>query len=225
MTRKLLENNIGVFSYGRTQSQRCPNKMLRPFADTTIADILMSKLSKFGSNAFFAGHDKEFERKAKKHSVNFIQRSLKSVSVDEPQTECLSFLKDVNYEYLLLINGCLPFLKVETIEDFIEHVRSKNFVNSSAVIKRKNYFFDKDQKAMNFPDNLKNLNTKTVEPVYEFANALYFFNREYFFKEGRYWDWNSLNLIELESVIELVDIDTEEDFLMAEGLWKGFTSN
>ena len=26
---------VGVFSFGRKQSERCPNKMLRPFADTT----------------------------------------------------------------------------------------------------------------------------------------------------------------------------------------------
>jgi spore coat polysaccharide biosynthesis protein SpsF (cytidylyltransferase family) len=221
ITNILKENNIGVCSYGRKQSQRCPNKMLRTFGDTTVVDILLSKLAHFEENAFFAGHAEEFKGKCLGHNVNFVQRSLKSVTIDEPQTECLSFLKDVNYDYILIVNGCLPFLKTSTISDFLQKVVDNDLRSASAVIARKNYFFDKDKKSLNFSSNLKNLNTKTVEPIYEFANALYFFNRDYFFENGRYWDWDSLNLVELESTMEIIDIDTEEDFLIAEGLWNG----
>ena len=38
---------IGVFAFARTQSERCPNKMLRPFAGTTLTDIVLEKLSAF----------------------------------------------------------------------------------------------------------------------------------------------------------------------------------
>ncbi len=225
MTENILkENNIGICSYGRKQSQRCPNKMLRPFGDTTVADILLSKLAHFGENAFFAGHAEEFRNKCIEHDVHFVQRSLKSVTIDEPQTECLSFLKDVDYDYILIINGCLPFLEISTIANFLQKVFDNGLASTSAVIARKNYFFDKDKKSLNFSSSLKNLNTKTVDPVYEFANALYFFNRDYFFENGRYWDWEDLNLVELTSTMEIIDIDTEEDFLIAEGLWKGTDS-
>ena len=216
----LLKHNIGIFSYGRTQSQRCPNKMLRGFDQTTIADILLKKFSEIGGNTFFAGHDQEFKIKCEEHGVDFVQRTLKSVTIDEPQTECLSFLHDVEYDYLLLVNGCLPFLKQETILKFLDDVVDSDLKSASAVIKRKNYFFDLDKKSLNFPGNLKNLNTKTVEPIYEFANALYFFNRDYFLKNGRYWDWETLRLIDLENTIEVIDIDTEEDFFIAESIWK-----
>jgi len=225
MSNVFMENNIGVFSYGRTQSQRCPNKMLRPFGETTVTDILLKKLSDLSENSFFAGHDMAFREKCERHDVEFVQRTLKSVTIDEPQTECLSFLRDVKYDYLLLVNGCLPFLKKETILSFLDSVIHNKLEPTSAVIKRHNYFFDANETPLNFPENLKNLNTKTVEPVYEFANALYFFNREYFFENGRYWDWGNLNLVELESTIELIDIDTEEDFLMAEGLWVGLKNS
>jgi len=73
---------------------------------------------------------------------------------------------------------------------------------------------------LNFSIDLKNLNTKSVSPVYEFSNALYFFNRKYFLDKKRYWDWEKLRLIELENSIELIDIDTEEDFLIAESVWE-----
>ena len=54
---ELIYNNIGIFSYGRKGSERCPNKMLRTFGDTTIVDILLNKLKYFNDNSFFAGYD------------------------------------------------------------------------------------------------------------------------------------------------------------------------
>ena len=58
-----------------------------------------------------------------------------------------------------------------------------------------------------------------TEPIYEFSNALYFFDKEYFFKNGRYWDWEEVNFFEVSSKIELLDVDTEDDFKIAEALW------
>jgi CMP-N-acetylneuraminic acid synthetase len=66
------------------------------------------------------------------------------------------------------------------------------------------------------------INTKTVEPVYEFAHALYFFDTEYFFAHGRYWDWQTVRLVEIADPHEVVDIDTEQDFRFAEALWGTF---
>ena len=114
--------NIGIFSYGRKGSQRCPNKMLRPFAGTTVVDILLRKLKLLGENSFFAGYDEEFKNKAAAAGVRFVQRTKKSVSIDGPQVECLSFLREVGYEYLLLVNGCLTFLQVNTIKKFLTDV-------------------------------------------------------------------------------------------------------
>ena len=140
MENTLKKNSIGIFSYGRKQSQRCPNKLLRPFGNTTLVDILLSKLSTFGDNAFFAGYDSEFKEKCNEIGVNFVQRTLKSVTIDEPQIEALSFLKKINYEYLLIINGCLPFLKIETINSFLEEVIENGLQSTSAIQKRSNYF-------------------------------------------------------------------------------------
>jgi len=220
MEQIISENNIGIFSYGRKQSQRCPNKMLRPFGNTTLVNILLEKLKTFGENTFFAGYDREFNEKCDEIGVRFVQRTLKSVTIDEPQIECLSFLKEVNYDYLLIVNGCLPFLNIKTISAFLNEVVNNGLYPSSAIIKRSNYFFGKDKLPINFSVDLKNLNTKSVSPIYEFANALYFFNRQYFFDKGRYWDWKELRLIELENSIELIDVDTEEDFHIAESVWK-----
>jgi CMP-N-acetylneuraminic acid synthetase len=214
-------SEVGVFSFARKQSQRCPNKMLRPFGGTTLADIALAKLKTFGDQAFFAGHEDEFRTKAAAHSVRFVQRSLRSATIDEPITEILSFLRDVPFTHLLIVNACLPFLKAATIRVFLNECMAGRMQPAFAVIQRRNHFITTDHRPLNFPVDMKTINSKTVEPVLEFAHALYFFDKAYFFEHGRYWDWRTVRLLEAGDRFEMVDIDTEEDFAFAEALWLG----
>ncbi len=213
-------NNIGIFSFGRRQSARCPDKMLRPFNNTTLTDIILKKLNRIGDNTFFAGHEDIFKEKCMQAGVEFIKRSKKSATIDGPITEVLTFLKKVKYEYLLIVNGCLPLLKPETIIGFLDNCVKHDLQPAFSVIKRNNFFLNEKREPLNFSLSLKTINTKTVDPVFEFAHALYFFKKDYFFKHGRYWDWKNVRFIELKAGRELSDIDTEEDFLIAENIWK-----
>ncbi len=213
--------SIGVFSFGRTLSERCPNKMLRPFAGTTLTDIALGKLRTFGSQAFFAGYDEPFREKCLQHAVPFVRRSAHSASIDGPITEILSFLRDVPYTHFLIVNGCQPFLSAPTIRGFLDDCVAGGLAPAFAVVRRKNHFITPDHRPLNFPLDLKTINSKTVEPVLEFAHALYFFEGAYFFEHGRYWDWQTVRLLEVPDPRELIDIDTEEDFELAEALWRG----
>tara|TARA_B110000444_G_C18806492_1_gene580265 strand:+ start:101 stop:787 length:687 start_codon:yes stop_codon:yes gene_type:complete len=211
--------DISIFSYGRKNSQRCHNKLLRKFHDTSVVDILLNKIGQY-ENCYFGGYDKEFKYKCKNHGVNFLQRTKRSVNIDYPISDALSFVKEIDSKYLLLVNSCLPFLSVETINLFLSEVIKSNFKPTSLLFKRDNYFFNKNFKPLNFDTNLKTLNTKTVKPIYEFANALYFFKKDYFLKYNKYWNWNSVNYVTIDNKIELLDIDTEDDFIISESLWK-----
>lgn len=213
--------SVGVFSFGRKESQRCPNKLLRPFGETTLADIMLAKLAAFGPAAFFAGHDDEFRVKAAAHGVPFVERDARSVTIDEPIVDILAFLRDVPYTHLLIVNACLPFLSVQTIRDFLKKAVDGGHQPAFAVTRRNTHFVGLDGRPLNFPGDLKTINSKTVQPVYEFAHALYFFERDYFFRHGRYWDWRSVRLLEIENRHEVVDIDTEEDFAFAHAVWQG----
>ena len=217
----MTSSNVGVFSFGRKSSERCPNKMLRPFGGTTLADILLQKLRILGDQAFFAAYEPEFREKCETHGVRHVERTLRSVSVDEPITEILSFLRDVPFSHLLIVNGCLPFLRVETIRGFLEECERGGLAPAFGVVRRQNHFIGLDRRPLNFPLNMETINSKTVQPVIEFAHALYFFERSYSFEHGRYWDWRTVRLIEMAGRDELIDIDTEEDFSFAEALWKG----
>jgi CMP-N-acetylneuraminic acid synthetase len=216
--------SVGVFSFGRKQSARCPNKLLRPFGGTTLTDIAMEKLHALGDDTFFAGYDEEFRAKAAAHQLRFVPRSLESATIDEPIVDVLSFLKDVDYTHFLIVNACLPFLKIETIQRFLADAVSHGYQPAFAVAKRATHFITADRRPVNFPADMKTINTKTVEPIFEFAHALYFFEKAHFFREGRYWDWQQVRLLEIDDRHELVDIDTEDDFAFAEALWMGKAS-
>ena len=210
-----------MFSFGRVQSQRCPNKLLRPFGETTLTDVVLEKLSAFGDRAFFAGHEEEFRTRCERHRVRFVPRSLHSASIDEPITEILSFLRELPFTHFLIVNACVPFLKASTIRRFLDDCIDNASEPAFAVIRRHNHFISLEHRPLNFPDDMKTINSKTVEPVLEFAHALYFFERAYLFEHGRYWDWRTVRLVELPDPRELIDIDTEHDFELAEALWRG----
>jgi molybdopterin-guanine dinucleotide biosynthesis protein A len=212
--------SIGVFSFGRKQSQRCPNKMLRPFGGTTLTDIMLGKLATFGPNAFFAAEGADFRLKCERHGVVFVERDHHSVVIDEPIVEILSFLRHVPYEHVLLVNACMPFLSTDAIATSLKDCDENDRQPAFSVVRRHNYFMTVDRRPLNFDPRAKTINTKTVEPVYEFAHGLYFFERDYFFRHGTYWDWSTVRLIELPYGADLVDVDTEEDFRLAETLWE-----
>lgn len=215
-----MAEEIGVFSFGRKQSQRCPNKMLRPFAGTTLTDIVLSKLSRWGPRSFFAGCEEEFREKCARHRVRFVQRDPRSVRIDEPIVEILSFLREVDYRYVLLVSSCAPFLRPETIEAFLRDCEAHGCQPAFSVAARRKHFMSQGRRAINFSQSGGTLNTKAVTPIYELMDALYFFDRRYFLREGRYWDWRAVRLIELNSQHECFDVDTEEDFALAEALWR-----
>ena len=62
-SKKIKDEDIGIFSMARISSRRCAGKMIRKFGNTTLTDIILSKLAKLGQNTFFAGHEPIFKKK------------------------------------------------------------------------------------------------------------------------------------------------------------------
>ena len=213
--------DVAIFSFGRKDSQRCPNKMLRPLAGTTLTDILLKKFARCHQPTFFAGYEPEFRSLCNNHGVRFVQRDERSATIDEPIVEILSFLQPLEFTHFLCVNASLPFLELDTITSFLDDCIANNSQPAFSVIRKANHLMSLDRHPLNFDITAHTINTKTVKPVLEFAHALYFFSKEYLFREGTYWDWNAVRLIELPSKLQTVDVDTEEDFRIAEALWNG----
>ena len=215
------DQSLAVWSCARTSSTRCPNKMLRPFQSTTLTDILLSKLAALPTKTFFAGYEGIFKERCAEHNVPFVQRSRESAENHDTSRIIHSFLTEQPYDYLLHVNGCLPFLRPDTIMKFLKTCFEENPIRPCfAVIRKNNHFVNLDGTPLNFPGDLSTINTRTVQPVYEFAHALYFFRRADFVKNGFFWDWQEVRYIEVEGGVELFDIDTEDEFQTASLLWK-----
>ena len=211
--------DIVTFSFGRKQSARVPNKMLRPFADTTLVDIALNKLRTFAPDAFFAGYEPEFRGKCDQHGVRFVQREERSIGIDGPITEILSFLRTVDAKYCLLVSACNPFMTVGHINQFLIDCKQGGYRPAISVKRHCKHFVSPDARGLNFSLDTKTLNNKTVQPVFELVDGLYFFKKDFFFSEGTYWRWNEVRFIEVGGDDLLIDVDTEADFAAAQALW------
>ena len=215
--------SVAVWSCARLTSKRCPKKMIRNFCGTTLTDIFLKKMQiiqKKGINVFFGGYDEVFKSKCKKYGIPFVQRSKKS-SNSEKAVQIYDFLKEQKFDYLLQVNACMPLLKVETIVNFLKKC-NKHKKAAFGVYEINNYFMSNSNKPYNFNSNIKTINTKYVDKAKQFAHCFYFFKREYYKKNGWFWDWKKLNYITIPNSIETFDIDTEEDFEIAKLLYKKF---
>jgi CMP-N-acetylneuraminic acid synthetase len=220
MLIKSNKTELAIFSFGRKNSERCHNKMLRDFSGTTLTDIVLNKLSKLKYSTFFAGYEKKFKDKCFKHKIPFVQRSKDSANIDKPIIQILNFLKNQNFKKFIIINSCVPFLEIKTINKFINFCLKNPDKPAFSIIKKKNFYINKEFIPINFSKKLQTINTKETSPIYEFAHSLYYFDKDFFFKNKRYWNYSSLRYFEIKNKIEQFDIDTEEDFYIAKILKK-----
>ena len=76
---------IAGFIQARTESQRCSNKMLRPFADTSLIELALTKFTK-PQNSFslyFTAYEEELKLIGRKYSSPMIPRSKESTESEE----------------------------------------------------------------------------------------------------------------------------------------------
>ena len=151
--------------------------MVRPFANSTLMDVLLKKLEKSNipnKNIYLAVHEPELLSIGKKYPFNIFKRSKKSaMSEGHPISEVFEWWDKIPFKNVVMINACCPFLKVETIERFFsDYLHLKEERNGLfAVIKKNNYFWSPDGKILTEVGS--SMNTKEASFVYEAAHVLY----------------------------------------------------
>lgn len=227
-------NNTCVIIQARVSSERCPKKMVRPFAGTTLTDIALKKLLKSKvipkKNIFLSAYDEELKQIAIKNDINVFNRSEKSATWDGGPgshiKEIFEWWNQLPFEHVVMINACVPLLKIKTIDEFI-----LDFINSEedgafGVIAKKNYFWDEN---FNFltPLNDTGLNTKKIGITYEAAHCLYGSKMKSI--GGGVWmgDFSTPGGIKLLAIDEeeCYDIDYEWQFKACEALYKEMVIN
>ncbi len=218
-------------------NQRCPGKMIRPFAGSCLVKILLEKLLQCKNldrdRIYLSACEEELMEMARDLGIKIYNRPDKSISENKDnKANPLIHLRNVyswayviDSEYFIMISACNPLLSVETIDKAIGFFQDNNIDSLFSVIKRKNYYFDKDSHVLSkYSGNREekeyfyHLGTQWLEPVYEAAHSIYIFNTAYF-KEHNMHRWSFTKddpyLFEIPPE-EAFDIDYPWQFALAE---------
>lgn len=222
---KLLSEILFIVQ-ARLGSQRCPRKMIRNFADTTLVDICLEKIKKSIiplENFYFSVYEEELKEVGRKMGVNVWNRSKESTFSEGEQLTTIYdwHVMSDQYSFVILISACNPFLKVETINKFIEQFLSSEYNSLFSVKKEKNYFWDKDGRCINNSSE-QIMNTKYVAPIYSGLHCLYASPMD-LIKRGRFmgnFEQNNPALFVMDNPEEMFDIDYEFDFKICNILYK-----
>lgn len=203
--------------------------MVRPFANSTLLDILFAKLSHLKSlpreQIYISAYDEPIKAIARNHDLRVYDRSQAS-ALEEKSLPLIFEWHDqlpVQYKYVVMISACNPLLKVETIDEFIDSFIKSPEEGGFAVIPKKTYYWSNDGEAITDWKGSPTMNTKYADVVYEAAHCLYA-SRLSFIGRG-YWMADRLPprlaLYPMEE-LEAFDIDYEWQFRVGEALYKEF---
>jgi len=207
----------------RLNSQRVPKKMLKPFKGTNLFSHAMTKilLSDYipKENFYVSVYEEELINEATRLGVNIFKRSHESANNDNNLQKIYEWHDKLPFKYVIKINACSPFLKIDTINEFTKQFIEQDEENLFGVIEQKDYFWNKEGLMITpWPEDQTIMNTKAVEPTYKAAHVLYASRTDIikdnkfmgdFFKEG---DIKLFPMNELEAF----DIDYEWQFTLAE---------
>jgi len=218
--------NTCIMIQARLNSQRCPKKMIKPFADTSLMQIAIDNMRNIKSlsldNFYLSIYEPELIEIANNNKINYFKRSEKSANSEgTPLTEIYEWWDRLPYEYVVMVNACAPLLTSETIDNFVESYLQSDSDGMFGVIEKKNYIWDKDGE---FLTPLKEgiMNTKTADPVYEAAHCLYAGKMSNIGKGIWMGDFSKKGDIELVPMPEeeCFDIDYQWQFDLGENLYR-----
>ena len=157
-------NDIAVIVQARTNSQRIPNKMLRPFANTNLFELVLSKLLKSKvipkQNIIASVYEDELKEIANNLNVNTYNRSYESANNDNSLQKIYEWHDKLPFKYVIKVNGCSPLLKIETIDKFIQQFIKQKEENLFGAIETKDYYWNKEGKLITpWPKNQTIMNT------------------------------------------------------------------
>ena len=225
-----MERSVLLLGTARERSTRLPRKMTRPFADTTLFDIYMSKLEKLRSIGLFDEiavalweGDTILCNQARAYDVPIVGRSKESVTGLRARKDELHFLDSFTSDYVLWLNGCLPFLSIDTVVDAVRVFDGNPQIKSmTPVVREHNWFWWKRGEPINNTDPMC-VSTQGCPPVMRSVHAFHIFNRQVMLEHSCYWEFSSVGLdpflYVVDDTVEFLDIDTQLDFGVCETIW------
>ena len=206
------------------ESERVPNKNMRDFDGQPLCSVMLDKL--VASDLI----DQVIINTDSKLIKNFVEGRYDKVTIIERRFELrgndVSINKisdnDINLypaDLYLQTHSTNPLLRESTIEKAIEkfNTNSENYDSLFSVNRFQTRFYKENGKALNHnPEEL--IKTQDLPVLYEENSCIYIFTKKSFEKNNRRIGEKPI-LFEINQ-LEAVDIDVEEEFILAEKLHK-----
>jgi|TARA_B110000977_G_C11047215_1_gene481018 CMP-N-acetylneuraminic acid synthetase len=223
-------DDIAFIVQARLNSQRVPQKMIKPFAGTNLFGLVLDKLlqSKIipSENIIASVYEEELFYEANtKRNIRTFERSYESANNDNDIKKIYEWHNKLTAKYLVLISGCNPLLDISTIDDFVRQFVEQEEENLFAVFEKKTYYWNKEGALITpWPKDQTIMNTKAVEPINEAAHVLYASRMDLIQDEKFMGDFEKPGGIKLFKMDELeaFDIDYPWQFEVGEMLYEKF---
>ena len=224
------KNDVCVVVQARLSSQRCPRKMVRPFAGDTLTGIILKKLKGSGviplENIYLSVYEPELRKIGKDNGINIFYRSHESAVWDGGEgthiTGMYEWWDKLPYKYAILVNACAPMMSIQTIDNFYNSYINSESDGMFAVIKKKNYFWNKNGKLIvPWPKGEPCMNTKVVTETLEAAHCLYAGRMDLIGQGIWMGDFNNgeIELVPMPEE-ETFDVDYEWEFSLYEKMYE-----
>ena len=216
--------SISAVINARKGSTRVENKLLRTFSDSSLIEIALSKLNKmdFFENRFLAVAENEFISLLENYeNISLLQRDKNAVKKGvNPLTKTFEHYLEINSNFVFVFNPCLPCLSINSIKKGFDYFQRTNYKSYTAVVKTGDWIFNHDGTPLTNTDPNNATTNKNIS-FYKACHAFHIINIERFREEKILWDFtiDDPHLIEIDSS-EAVDVDTLEEFYLAELLYK-----
>lgn len=214
-------DEVAVFLNVRMQSRRCPGKMLRPFAESTLLDICLEKIDGLGwpRTWFGAWEEPLLERAGRYPRLAVYRRSRESALSDSDPHRIFEILNAIDTPHVMWVNPCAPMLRVETLAAALDFFLAGEQRSLTAVRALGGWFYSADGRPLN--DTGGNVDTMLSTPIFQVAHAFHIYDRRRMLEGGRPWPNTGGDpyLFQIPEA-EAHDIDTEEEFETVEYLYR-----
>jgi CMP-N-acetylneuraminic acid synthetase len=216
--------SISVVTNARLGSTRVPNKLMRPFADSSLIEIALSKLDKldFFEHRFLAVAERELmDLSSKYKNVEILERDVAAVKKGvNPLTVTFEHYLRVPSDYIFVFNPCLPCIRIETIKKAFDYFQATNYNSYTAVIPTGDWIFDSAGNALTNSDP-RNATTNMDRSFLKGCHAFHIINKAFFREKLIHWTFapDDPHLVSIPED-EAADVDTPEEFDLAELIYR-----
>jgi len=207
---------VAAFVPIKLNNQRLPGKNLMLLNGRPLCEYIFSTIAKVKNvDASFVYCSDEQIKSHIPNNIQFLKRDEYLNGNNVKGTEIIEhFIRDIDADIYLLTHATQPFTKASSLEIALGEVIGGKYDSAFSAVKFQDYCWY-NGKPFNYDmDNL--VPTQQLEPVYMETGAFFIFKKEVFVNTRRRIGKNPY--IHIVDSFEAVDIDTADDFEMAEAV-------